>query len=160
MQTLRKLFHELTAADLMTEEVVAVPRQLSLSSAATLLSHARITGAPVVDEEGVCVGVISGSDFIRWARHHRHQELERGDDVCVCSDWQVVEPEDQPGEVVARYMTRNPVMTPGTTSIQDLASIMLASHIHRIIVVDANHHPIGVVSSTDILAAVAAYRPE
>jgi CBS domain-containing protein len=161
MQTLCKPFHELTAADLMTEEVIALPRHLSLSAAATLLSHAHITGAPVVDEEGACVGVISGSDFIRWARYHRHLELEHTIGADVCSDWQVVEPEEETsGEVVDRYMTRNPVMAFAATSIQELASMMLQAHIHRIIIVDADHHPIGVVSSTDVLAAVAACRPE
>ena len=32
---------------------------------------------------------------------------------------------------------------------------MIDAHIHRIIIVDQHQHPIGIVSSTDILAAVA-----
>jgi len=33
---------------------------------------------------------------------------------------------------------------------------MLDAHIHRVIIVDGDNHPEGVVSTTDILAAVAA----
>jgi CBS domain-containing protein len=52
-------------------------------------------------------------------------------------------------------MTPDPVTAGPLTGIKDLARMMLDAHIHRIIVVDPNHRPIGVVSSTDILAAVA-----
>ncbi len=33
--------------------------------------------------------------------------------------------------------------------------MMLDAHIHRIIVVDAGRRPVGVLSTTDVLAAVA-----
>ncbi len=33
--------------------------------------------------------------------------------------------------------------------------MMIDAHIHRVIVVDKDERPIGIVSSTDILAAVA-----
>ena len=47
-----------------------------------------------------------------------------------------------------------------TRMIMDLARSMLDAHIHRIIVVDNNCRPIGIVSSTDILAAVAYLNTE
>jgi CBS domain-containing protein len=52
-------------------------------------------------------------------------------------------------------MTPDPVTVPPTASIGDVARMMLDAHIHRVIVVDRCRRPIGVVSSTDILAAVA-----
>ena len=52
-------------------------------------------------------------------------------------------------------MTRDPVtVSPGAT-IGDLARKMIDVHIHRVIVVDNNGKPIGIVSSTDLLAALA-----
>jgi CBS domain-containing protein len=41
------------------------------------------------------------------------------------------------------------------TRIGELAQRMLDAHIHRAIVVDRNQKPVGIVSTTDILAAVA-----
>jgi CBS domain-containing protein len=38
--------------------------------------------------------------------------------------------------------------------------MMLDAHMHRIIVVDEQRSPIGIVSSTDILAAIAYAQPK
>jgi CBS domain-containing protein len=48
----------------MTTTVVTVPETMSLRGAARLLSQASITGAPVVDHSGRCVGVLSATDFL------------------------------------------------------------------------------------------------
>jgi CBS domain-containing protein len=68
MQTAAKPFLSLTAADLMSTHVMTIPHQMSLRDAARLLSRSNISGAPVVDAEGRCLGVLSSSDFVTWAR--------------------------------------------------------------------------------------------
>jgi predicted transcriptional regulator len=57
-----------TARNLMTRPVEVIPQSMSLRSAARLLVRAGISGAPVVDAEGRCVGVLSASDIVRWAQ--------------------------------------------------------------------------------------------
>jgi CBS domain-containing protein len=50
---------------------------------------------------------------------------------------------------------------PGAT-IGELAQMMTKAHVRRIIIVDGENKPIGIVSATDILAALAqsgAYQP-
>lgn len=61
------LLLELTAEDVMTCEMVAVPRQISLREAARLLRRAQVCVAPVVDEEGRCVGMLAATEFLHWA---------------------------------------------------------------------------------------------
>ena len=51
-------------------------------------------------------------------------------------------------------MSTDPVTVAPSTPITDLTRKMIDAHIHRVIVVDEQDHPIGVVSSTDVLAAV------
>jgi drug/metabolite transporter (DMT)-like permease len=51
--TTTKPFATLTAGDLMSHDVVAIPQHLSVRKAAHLLSDARVTGAPVIDGLGV-----------------------------------------------------------------------------------------------------------
>ena len=41
----------LTAADLMSRDLVLVPQEMSLQGAAHLLSRSHVSGAPVVDEK-------------------------------------------------------------------------------------------------------------
>jgi CBS domain-containing protein len=74
---------------------------------------------------------------------------------CVLVDWQVVDVEKLPTDEVRRFMTPDPVTAQPDTSIRVLARMMIDAHIHRVIVVDEARRPIGVVSSTDVLAALA-----
>ncbi len=152
--TTMRPFVILTAADVMSQDVVAIPQHLSLRAAAHMLANAHVTGAPVIDDRGVCVGVLSSTDFVRWAEKEHHPLVQpRGE--CVCSEWQVVEVEDLPVDEVAGYMTRDPVTVTPSTSITELARMMLDAHIHRVVVVDHRGRPVGIVSSTDVPAAVA-----
>jgi CBS domain-containing protein len=90
------------------------------------------------------------------------QEAPGGEKLIVCSqphcvlvDWQVVDVEKLPTDEVRRFMTPDPVTAHPATSIRALARMMIDAHIHRVIVVDGKRRPIGVVSSTDVLAALA-----
>lgn len=159
MMLTMKPFADLTAADLMSRQVVLVPREMSLKAAARLLSQAEVSGAPVVDDVGRCVGVLSATDFMHLAEHAVPAGRLPPDALApVCSDWQVVDLELLPGDEVEDHMTDDPVTVPPTASVTELARLMIDAHIHRVIVVDAEGRPVGVVSSTDIIAAVAQAR--
>lgn len=190
-----------TAGELMSRDLTRIPENMSMKDAARVLSQAQVSGAPVVDAEGRCVGVLSAADFVRLAEtangppvielpvtcgfqikapgphgkkivhcrlpfgvcalQRKGETPEEPEQVlcvephCVPTDWQVVLTERLPGDAVSRYMTADPVTVTIETQLRDLARKMLDTHIHRIIVVDEQGRPVGVVSSTDILAAVA-----
>lgn len=144
----------LRAAHLMSEALVQIPQEMSLQGAAHLLVQAQVSGAPVVNKAGCCVGVLSAADFMRWADKEKCLP-HAGQEGTYCSSWQIAEIEEFPGESIEKYMTPDPVVASKATPISDLARMMVDAHIHRVIVVDAEHRPVGVVSSTDILAAVA-----
>jgi CBS-domain-containing membrane protein len=148
---------ELTAADLMSRDVITIPRAMSLRAAAHLLSETRVSGAPVVDETGRCVGVLSATDFMHWVGYGERGAARRGcaDPGCVHSAWQITDVDTLPTDEVGAYMTADPVTVQASTPLSELARAMIDAHIHRIIVVDGHYRPVGVVSSTDILAAVA-----
>ena len=206
MPATTKPLHEVTAADLMSRNVFVLDESLPLREAARQLISKGISGAPVVDAGGRCVGVLSAGDYLRRAaadntttphmrepmtcsfqtRHRREdgreetlctlapgacpiqmrQEGPDGEDMVVCRephcvpvDWQMVELEKLPTQNVGSYMTPNPVTTGEETGIHDLARMMIDAHVHRVIVVDSNRHPVGIVSSTDLLAALAYAGP-
>jgi ABC-type proline/glycine betaine transport system ATPase subunit len=75
----------------------------------------------------------------------------------VPTDWQVVETEELPENAVRHHMTKDVVTVSENTPMGELAQTMLDAHIHRLIVVDSERRPVGVISSADILAAVARY---
>ena len=77
-----------------------------------------------------------------------------GEPHCVLVDWQLVEMEKLPTQDVRQFMTADPVTVSPPTSVRVLARMMIDAHIHRVIVVDDQQKPIGIVAGTDILAAV------
>jgi CBS domain-containing protein len=155
MKNSNKSLLQLTARDLMTREVESIPQWMSLPVAARMLSRAHVSGAPVVDGEGRCLGVISTTDFMTWAEGGESAAKHAYGDSSAHSAWQMVEAEDLPVNLVRRYMTANPVTVGPETPVGELAQKMVDAHIHRVIVVDKDNRPLGIISSTDILAAIA-----
>jgi CBS-domain-containing membrane protein len=100
--------------------------------------------------------VLSATDFVR------HLEKEEASEAPSCSltatifhGWQMVDLEVLPTDQVRNYMTPEPVTIVPTTSIVEMAQLMLDAHIHHLIVVDEDQHPVGIVTTTDLLAAIA-----
>jgi CBS domain-containing membrane protein len=155
MMTTMKPLVSLCADDLMSPDLIVIPEQMSLQGAARTLSRAQVSGAPVVDGNNRCVGMLSAVDFLHWAENGGKSAAK-----CDCSDtawkpWQMLDKPEHAATLVGDVMTRNPVTTSRRTTIGALARMMLDAHIHRILVVDHDGKPVGIVSSTDILAALA-----
>ncbi len=74
----------------------------------------------------------------------------------VLLEWQMVDTESLPHEDVHHYMTGEPVTASLNTPITELARMMVNSVVQRVFVVDADDRPTGVVTSTDIVTALAA----
>jgi len=147
---------ELIAADLMSRDLITIPRHMTLHGAAHRLAQSRVSGAPVIDDDGRCVGVLSATDLVRWVDVGRPEPGRSG---CHNGDyhspWQIPDPAVLPDEEVSRHMTTDVVTAQIQTGIGELAQRMLDAQIHRVIILDAKGRPAGVVTGTDILAAVA-----
>src|SRR5947209_5474193 len=155
VETARPLL-ALCAADIMSHHVVMIPREMSLQGAARMLARAGVTGAPVVDAGGRCIGVVSATDFMNWVKEDHRKDAPRDSTECLCKAWQIPEGSLTTNGCVESYMTKDPVLVTPNVKIGDLARMMMDAHIHRLIVVErVSGRPIGVVSSMDILAAVA-----
>ena len=160
MDTKNRSLMSWCAADIMSRSIVMVPREMSLQGAARLLTRANVTGAPVIDDHGRCIGVLSTTDFMHSVEAHQpHTKPNTPSDSMAHCAWQI--PDIPEGNLnschcVADFMTKDPVLVGPATPIGELARIMMDAHIHRIIVADlASQRPLGIVSSMDILAAVA-----
>jgi CBS domain-containing protein len=159
MRTATQSLLSLVAADVMSTRLVTIPEEMSLQGAARLLSRSNVSGAPVVDVEGRCVGVLSANDFVSWAEKGEHSAKHAAEPSdCVYSAWQVIDTEMLPKDAVSRHMTGDPVTVTPSAPIDQVARMMVDAHIHRVIVANTERRPVGIVSSTDILAAVAYAR--
>src|SRR3954447_696902 len=85
-----------TAADLMSQDVVSLPCEMSLRTAARCLARARVSGAPVVDASGRCVGVLTATDFLYWAGRVGDVGRRGSLPLCACTDWALPDTEHLP----------------------------------------------------------------
>ncbi len=155
MVTTAKSLLSLCAADIMSHQVVMIPREMSIQGAARMLARAGVTGAPVVDERGRCIGVLSATDFMRWVKEEHPGNPSKSSRDCLWEPWEIPENGLENG-CIEKFMTKDPVLVTTGVKIGELARIMMDAHIHRVIVVDGtSRRPVGIVSSMDILAAVA-----
>ena len=124
-----------TVEDLMTADPVLASVDLPVTDAAELLAFYQISGLPVLDWIGYLAGVISQTDILRAQA-----------DEQVSSPWTLA---------VRDVMTR-PALTvrPGTT-LEEAARLMTEQHVHRLVVVDGRGTVVGVISSSDLVRAVA-----
>ena len=164
MLALGKPLLALTARDLMKGDVVTIPRNMGMQAAARCLNQMHVSGAPVIDEQGRCVGVLSSGDFVsccaaNLTRCAKHRVETQGGPCtfpdCVSSEWQLVNVAENVEGLVRDRMTPGPVTALPETSIVQLAQMMGDAHVHRLIIVDAENRPLGIISTTDIVAAVA-----
>jgi len=88
MKPFFKSLRSLTAGDLMKQPVQTIPQEMSFAAAGSILQRDRISGAPVIDASGRCVGVISTTDFLGTAAKEHHEGPHCLEEPCF-SEWQV-----------------------------------------------------------------------
>jgi CBS domain-containing protein len=125
--------------DHMAKEPIVIRADASLTDAATLMDRQHIHGLPVVDPSGALVGVLSQTDLNR-ARSTEYLWV----------NW--------PGLAVRHLMTSPAITIHRSTPLIVAARKMEQHQIHRLVVVEDGDEstPIGVLSMTDLIHALAA----
>jgi CBS-domain-containing membrane protein len=147
----------LRVGDIMNRDVVSVSAAQDMSAAAAVFVEHGISGAPVIDEQGRCVGVISAADFVR-----RDGAAKNGSISTACCSPTVVRQEPHgPWEIhdvfpdrVSAHMSSAVQAVAVRTPLVEAGRIMCAQHVHRLPVLDAHGRPQGMVTSLDLVAAV------
>lgn len=141
----------LRVKDIMNDRVMTVSESDAMQEAAKQIFDSGVTGAPVVNAMGECVGMLSASDFVgRDAGRHELQILTRSS-------------AEEPYSIdVLNEDLVSTHMSPVVQTISDDALIMAAARImcnegiHRLVVVDDRRHPVGIISTLDLVAAMVA----
>ena len=116
------------ASDIMTRKVSTIHPEASVQEVAQLLSRERISGAPVVNADGMIIGIVTEADIISKV--------------------------DREGLRVADIMSREIIAVKEETPVNEIALLLTERRIKRVPVV-RNGKPVGIVSRADIVDAVA-----
>jgi CBS domain-containing protein len=149
----------LRVADVMTKNVIRVSANQTMAEAAETFTERQISGAPVVDEHGRCVGVLSASDFV--TREHKRGDTGAATPSRGRSHRLVQQAPEGPytieetiNDLVSSHMSPTVQTIAEDATLLTAAREMCALHIHRLPVVDHHGYTIGVVTSLDIVAAL------
>jgi CBS-domain-containing membrane protein len=143
----------LTAADIMTSEVITVRPETTVGELAELLAAHGIGGAPVLDDEDKLLGVVTESDLIDQKKKiHIPTVITILDSVIYLENPDKMEKEvrKMAGSTVADIFTATVVSVAKDTPLDEIATIMAEKHIHTLPVV-ANGKLIGVIGKRDII---------
>lgn len=148
------------ARDVMQSDVVSVSPEASLLDVHRLLLEEEIGGAPVVDDEGRVLGVISARDLLRAVQ----EEYAAGAAVTAPTyfreelpysgpDW-LNAPEDfqdrMSATTAADAMVRDVISVEPDASIAEVARRMRERRIHRVFVME-EEELIGVITTFDLV---------
>ncbi len=152
----RLSLHADTAADLMSENPISLREDASVQEAIALMTDRGYHAAPVIDERGRPIGVVSVTDIL--IHNREYVGYLKTSDVTVPSDLRshASIPEDMGIEVVDRT-TVGDMMTPTIFTIRENALVgevvqaMINKHVHHLFVSDEDGVLVGVISMGDIL---------
>ncbi len=136
-------FDRLTVADVMTMDPVTVGAHATVEDAEQLIATYRISGLPVVDGEGQLVGVLSRTDLLLDGGPAL-SKLVRG---------------HASGLRVGELMSTPPITVGLTATLAEAARIMVDERVHRLVIVNEQDEPIGVLSATDFVTLIADRAP-
>lgn len=138
----------ITAGDLMNPEILTVDADMTVRELAAYLVENEISGAPVQDEEGRIVGVVSLVDVAAV-----HSESEDGDSERSFGMRGGSEPDGDGGRdslMVADVMTPMVYSVTEDATVSEVATAMLKGHLHRVLVTREDR-AVGIISTSDLL---------
>ncbi len=155
--------------DVMVKDVIAFKPDDKIADVIETLRKRRISGAPVVDETGKVIGVISEADIVRLNSPIELPEIEINPFnpfafIEIHNYWKKVE--KIPEEIKRRHeilvngvvrdaMSKKPVTISPEASISEAARIMRKNDFNRLPVVDREGKLIGIIARQDIIGVLA-----
>ncbi|MGC1952843.1 MAG: CBS domain-containing protein [Gammaproteobacteria bacterium] len=131
------MLRSVLAKDYMSANLVTFTPHMDVLNAIQVLVEHRISGAPVVDETGNLVGVLSQKDCLRVALEASYH-----------GEW---------GGRVSEFMSRNAKTVEAETSILEVAEMFMKDEYRRYPVMEENRL-IGQISRHDVLRALTTIR--
>jgi len=149
---------EPSAADVMSKDIMTVGPDMTVRDLAAFLSDNEITGAPVMDDKGRLLGMVSLFDIAQGEGEEGRLVPDNSDPEASVHGWEDEATQEEMGglHVETGQTAVREIMTPTTyvvahdTPVSRLARTMIAGRVHRLLVV-RNRRVVGIVTSLDLL---------
>lgn len=144
-----------TASEIMQTEVRTLSTEATLREAAELLGLWNVSGAPVVDEQGALVGVVSESDLLSEARKRAAIPRTAAFGVFLPVEDALRRIYHEGATLlVGEVMSTKLATASPDTPLDELGRMLVNRRINRIPVVDDAEKLVGIVTREDVLKAL------
>jgi CBS-domain-containing membrane protein len=143
----------LTAADVMTKDVITVKKGTTIRELAELFANRRISSFPVVDDNGELIGIVTETDLIEQDKSlHIPTVISIFDWVIYLESNKKFEKElkKMTGQTVGDIFTEAVDSVKTTALLSEVADIMSSKKIHAVPVVEGKKI-VGVISRIDLI---------
>ena len=138
----------------MTSHVEYLMSDDSISDALSMMIDQGLTTAPVVNSDDKCIGILSRSD-LTGTLLDEDGELSKLLDTSITFGRFVESLETCDSRKVSEMMTYEVETIGEDQSVSDACQVMSSNKIHHLPVVDSNNKVVGMISSFDVVKAVA-----
>jgi CBS domain-containing protein len=136
-----------TVSDVMTSHVHVASPLAPFKLLVRLIEENRVSAIPIVDQQGVPIGIVSETDLLLKERRH---ELESSNDLLHLNRRRR-DRAKAAGTVASEVMTAPPITVTFDTSLSEAARHMQERNVRRLVVVDQRGRIAGIVSRSDLL---------
>jgi CBS domain-containing protein len=146
----------LKAKDIMTKQVITVTPDTSIDEFAGLLIKHNISGAPIVDEKGHVIGIVTENDLIRKKSRLHIPTIMRLFDAFIPLGTSRLEEEIKrlAASTVDDICTANVITIDTDATIEDIATIMSEKNIHLLPVLHKGKLT-GIIGKRDLIKGIA-----
>jgi CBS domain-containing protein len=148
---------ELKASDIMTKEVITIKKEASIGELSELLVKNKISGVPVVDDEGRITGIVTEADIIvKDTELHFPRYFKLLDAIIYLESLNKFKASLQKhiATSVEDIMTAKVKTIRADTPVNEIAELMLDLKVNRLPVVDDNNKVTGIVTRADIVKSM------
>ena len=141
------------ASDVMSRNILSVGRDATIAEAIRLMLDNQISGLPVIDA-GRLVGILTEGDLLRRSETGTERHRPRWLEILMGPGRLAGEYVRTHGRKVEEIMTRDLVSVTPDTPLDEIVALMERRRVKRVPVLDGDA-PVGIVSRTDLLRALA-----
>lgn len=149
---------KLLAKDIMVKKVITIKKEASIEKLSELLLKNKISGVPVVDDDGKMVGIATEGDLIiRDSDLHFPRYFKLLDSIIYLESLNKFKSNLKKylGTKVEDVMTAKVRTVRENTPVSEVANIMIRNNVNRVPVLNRKDDLVGIITRADIVKSMA-----
>ncbi len=145
--------------EFMTKKVIAVHKEMTVKEFIRFLQEHKISGAPVTDDSGNVIGVVSATDVIKRSHYVTRDMAHSEDSYEVDPSSGLVEihkyyTEELFETQIGGLMTTDLISLSSQDDLLDAVDLFVKTPVHRIVIMD-DDKLVGIISTKDTIKVMA-----